>query len=406
MTDYTPYLAYLHEQERHMIQLTYDWSAVNSGTFHLEGLARMAKILADNFHWLGGEMEMIDLPPLESVNRQGEVETRPLGQALRVRKRPDAPIQVYLGGHMDTVFGKDHAFQAARFVDEKTMNAPGATDMKGGLVVMLKALEALEQTPFKDTLGWEVLINPDEEIGSPGSRSLFRASAERNHLGLIFEPCMPEGTLVSTRKGSGNFVLVIHGKAAHAGRDYGAGRNAVVALSEAIQKLNALTDQRPGLIVNCAIVEGGSTVNTVPDLALLRFNIRIDRPEDRAFAEQQLSAITAEIGERDGYSACLHGGFGRAPKPVTEGITRLQAAIEDCGRALDIPIGWQPSGGVCDGNNLAEFGLPNIDTMGVRGGNIHSDQEYLIVDSLLERSRLTALLLMRLASGELKWRKP
>ena len=77
-----------------------------------------------------------------------------------------------------------------------------------------------------------------------------------------------------------------------------------------------------------------------------------------------------------------------------------------CGKTLDIPIGWQPSGGVCDGNNLAEHGLPNIDTMGVRGGNIHSDQEYLIVDSLLERSRLTALLLMRLASGELAWTKP
>lgn len=388
-----------------MIQLTYDWSKVNSGTFNLDGLARMAKIMADNFHWLGGEMQMLDLPPLESVNKKGEVESRPLGQALRVKKRPDAPIQVFLGGHMDTVFAKEHAFQEPTFLDEKTLNGPGVTDMKGGIIVMLKALEALEQTPFKDNLGWEVLINPDEEIGSPGSRTLYKDIAGRNHLGLIFEPCMPEGTLVSTRKGSGNFVLVIHGKAAHAGRDYGAGRNAIVALADAIQALDALAGTRPGLIVNCGLVEGGTTLNTVPDLAILRFNIRIDHPDDRAYAEQQISAIVAEIGQRDGYSACLHGGFGRAPKPVTDGIKRLQKAIEECGAALDIPIGWQPSGGVCDGNNLAEHGLPNIDTMGVRGGNIHSDQEYMIVDSLLERSQLTALLLMRLASGELKWYK-
>ncbi|MFO1242633.1 MAG: hypothetical protein U1E36_05460 [Rickettsiales bacterium] len=117
MTDYSTYLAYLREQERHMIQLTHDWSAINSGSFHLEGLERMAKALADNFHWLGGEQEMIDLPPLESVTK-GEVEFRALGQALRIKKRPNAPVQVFLGGHMDTVFGKDHPFQTPRFLNE------------------------------------------------------------------------------------------------------------------------------------------------------------------------------------------------------------------------------------------------------------------------------------------------
>ncbi|MFO1242632.1 MAG: hydrolase [Rickettsiales bacterium] len=270
---------------------------------------------------------------------------------------------------------------------------------------MLKALEALEQAPFKDTIGWEVLINPDEEIGSPGSRHLFKEAAERNHLGLIFEPCLPEGTLVSTRKGSGNFTLVVHGKAAHAGRDYGSGRNAIVMMADAIKALDGLNNIRPGFIVNCGIIEGGTTLNTVPDLAILRFNIRIDSPEDQPFAEQKIDEIVQGIAAREGYRVLLHGGFGRAPKPITEGIQRLQKAIEECGTMLNIPIGWQPSGGVCDGNNLAQYGLPNIDTMGVRGGNIHSDQEYMIVDSLLERASLTALLLLRLASGDLTWYK-
>ena len=112
--------------------------------------------------------------------------------------------------------------------------------MLGGLVILLKALEALESSPLAAGLGWEILLNPDEELGSPGSLPLLREAAGRNHLGFLFEPCLPDGSLVSIRKGSGNFTAVVLGRAAHAGRDFHAGRSATVALAELITKLDDL----------------------------------------------------------------------------------------------------------------------------------------------------------------------
>src|SRR6185503_18576279 len=99
----------------------------------------------------------------------------------------------------------------------------------GGIVVMLTALRALERSPFAEKIGWEVLLNPDEEIGSPNSSALLVEAARRNHLGLIFEPAMSDGSLVGSRKGSGTFTATIKGRAAHAGRDFANGRSAILA---------------------------------------------------------------------------------------------------------------------------------------------------------------------------------
>ncbi len=409
---YQPYLDFIAEQEQHMMQLVHDWSAINSGSYHLEGLARMLDVLADNFLWLDGVVERIDLPPMQQVNDAGEVVDVPLGQALRIRKRPDAPLQVFLGGHMDTVFGKDHPFQAPAFViDDPTskdtptvLNGPGVADLKGGLVVMLKALEALEKSPWAEQIGWEILINPDEEIGSHGSRHLLEEAAGRNHLGLVYEPSLPDGTLVSERKGSGNFQLVVRGKAAHAGREHHLGRNAVVALSELTARIDALDGQRDGVTINPAKLVGGGANNVVPDFAMMNFNVRVPDAAAQQWVQEQLDTIVH--GEmRDGITAALHGGFTRPSKEMSAGIQQLQEIIASCGDMLGVTVGWQATGGCCDGNNLAAAGLPNIDTLGVRGGNIHSDQEYVLLASLVERAQLSALILMRLASGDIHFTK-
>lgn len=401
MEQYQPYLDWIDSQSQHMIHLTQSWSRINSGSYHLEGLARMCQALEDNFLWLNGHIETIALPPLKAVDARGEEVEIAMGKALRIRKRPEAPIQAFLGGHMDTVFAADHPFQEPVYLDDNTLNGPGVADLKGGLVVMLKALEAVEQSSWAEKIGYEIVINPDEEIGSQSSDFLFKEAAERCQFGLIYEPALSDGTLAGARKGSGNFTIVVKGKAAHAGREFEAGRNAIVVAAEVVQALDALNGQREGMTVNVGKIEGGGPLNMVPDLAIVRFNVRLPSAEDREWMSEELEKVQRLVDGRDGYFLFVHGAFTREPKPMAAKNKTLFNLLRTTGEIANIPIAWKATGGCCDGNNLWKYGLPNIDTLGVRGGNIHSDKEFVLLDSLPDRAKLSALFLMRMASGEI-----
>jgi glutamate carboxypeptidase len=148
-------------------------------------------------------------------------------------------------------------------------------------------------------------------------------------------------------------------------------------------------------------------VNVVPDHAMFRFNIRLSDPADESWCLAQLERLGAEINSRDGISLQLHGAFGRKPKRLTDANLALFELVRDCGEQLGMALEWKPTGGCCDGNNLAAAGVPNIDTLGVQGGKIHSSDEFMYVSSLTERAKLSALILMKLADGALNehWRK-
>jgi glutamate carboxypeptidase len=401
MKAFIPYLKWIDSRHEAMVQQVLDWSHINSGSLNIAGQDAMRAALVKAFEPLDGEIEEIALAPMREVDAAGnEVEVL-LGKALHIAKRPDAPHQVLLGGHMDTVFAADHPFQRTVQVDDNTLNGPGVADLKGGLAVMLTALQALERSPFAENVGWEVLLNPDEEIGSPGSAPLLEESARRSHLGLIYEPALADGTLAGARKGSGNFAAVVRGRAAHAGREHRLGRNAIVALADFIRAIDNLNGQRPGVTVNSGRIEGGGALNIVPDLAIGRFNVRVADSDEMAWVERQLRRIGAEIDGRDGFAFTLHGGFGRAPKVLSPANLALFHWLAECGAELGMPVSWKPTGGCCDGNNLAAAGLPNVDTLGVRGGGIHSSDEFVLLDSLTERARLSALFLMKLGAGKL-----
>ncbi len=403
MPDYSASLHWIDSQQSHLLERTMAWSAINSGSMNIKGLQEMLEALQEAFSPLGGEMEKISLTPRDLVTDKGAMLATPLGKALRIRKHPQAPLQVFLGGHMDTVFAADHPFQIPVMQDAERLRGPGVADLKGGLSVMLTALTALEQSEWAGKIGWEVLINPDEEIGSPGSDALLKEAAARNDLGLIYEPALADGTLVSARKGSGNFTAVIHGRAAHVGRAFQDGRNAVIAAAELAQDLSRLTGGCPGVLCNVGKIEGGGPVNMVPDLAIVRFNIRVDDAEEQAWTEKKLHGMQERFNAMDGLSLEFHGRFGRPAKKWDAANEHLFLLIRACGEALSLSIQAAPTGGCCDGNNLAAYGLPNIDTLGVRGGHLHTDQEFMIIESLSERAKLSALLLLKLASGELSW---
>jgi glutamate carboxypeptidase len=400
-TDISKDLAFLDGKRGAMVARLREWCAINTGSLNLDGLARMRVALKDAFAELGADVEEVNASPQEVVTPAGETKTRALGACLRLIKRPQAPMRVLLAGHMDTVFAADHAFQSDRLIDADTLNAPGGADMKGGILVMLEALKAVEGSRFADRIGYEVILNADEEIGSPGSAPILFDAARRAQFAMVYEPAMADGTLAGARKGSGNFSAIFSGRAAHAGRDHAAGRNAIAEAARFAAAIDALTGAREGLTVNVAKIDGGGPNNVVPDNAVVRFNARIDRAEDADWFLAETRRRLVETSARDGYRAHLHGSFARPPKPMTPQLEAFFRALKDCGVELGLDIGWKASGGVCDGNNIAAAGVPVIDTLGARGGAIHSAEEFVKLDSLEERAKLSALLLLRIAAGDI-----
>ena len=378
-----------------MLDQVLGWAAVNSGSRNLGGLERMADLLADAFAALPGLLRLEQPQPVEAVDAAGKTIRLKHGRHLHLSVRPTAPLQLLFTGHMDTVFASDHAFQETRWLEDGVLNGPGVADMKGGLAVMLAALKAVERSPQADRLGYEVVINSDEEVGSLGSAALLAQAAQGKRAALTYEPAaLPDGTLAGARPGSGNFAIVVHGRSAHAGRNPEDGRNALLAAADLALRLDEL--RRDGLTVNASRIEGGSPSNVVPDLAILRVNMRPRTPEIEDLARRGIDEAVAAVAAEHDVMIEPSGGFGRPPKPLTPKAEALFNLVRQAGEDLGQPIAWQPSGGVCDGNNIAACGVPVVDTMGVRGGKIHSMEEYLITESLGERAALSALTIMRL----------
>ena len=388
---------WIKSQEGALVKRLMELSAINSGTGNLSGLGQMADAFSELLSPLADELELIESATAERVNLNGEQVTERYGPIISCCKRPQAPVQVLLVGHQDTVFAADHPFQSPKMLDDGRLQGPGTADMKGGILVMITALQAFEQCQSDDRLGWRVLLNADEETGSLGSAHILDAAAQEAHVGMIFEPAIANNTLSRARKGSGNFTLVGRGRSAHAGRGFEQGRNAVVLIAEAARRLAALSDVAEGVTVNIARVQGGGAFNVVPDLAVCQFNVRCRLPQQMQRLRKQMDSIVKELNGSDGLSLELHGGFTRPPKTITPANQLFMDWAVDCGRELDIPLTFADTGGCCDGNNLAAAGLPNIDTLGVVGENIHTDQEFMLIPSLTERACLSFLLLNRLA---------
>ncbi len=381
-----------------MLDQVLAWSAVNTGTGNRAGLAQYVAMLADEFAALPGEIALVDPAKVGAVAADGREIEVTYGKHLVLRVRPGANRRFLLTGHMDTVFPADHSFQNTRWLDDETLNGPGVADMKGGIAVILAALKAFEGSAAASGVGYDVLLNSDEETGSLSSAPLIAELAAGKVAALTYEPsALPDGTLAGARGGSGNYSLIVTGKSAHAGRNPQDGRNAIVAAAALALGLKTL--QRPGLSINPARIDGGSANNVVPDHAVLRFNIRPMETELAEWFEQQVQQLIAAVAAEHEVSIHRHGGISRPPKPLDPPAERLIELVRTCGAALGQSIRWQSSGGVCDGNNIAACGVPVVDTMGVRGGSIHSPDEFLIVPSLAERAQLSALVLHRLATG-------
>ena len=372
-------------------------SEINSGTSNLEGIKKVADYFGAYFSGTADSSSEIQSQSREHTDISGNKIKEEFGNLLSFKKRTEAPIQVLLAGHMDTVFPLSHSFQTPKKLDENTLLGPGVADMKGGILVMLTALQAYEASNHSNQLGWRVILNADEETGSHGSAETLVQAAAKADLGLIYEPALADGTLSRARKGSGNFTVVATGQAAHAGREYDQGRNAIMGLYSAAQKLEQLTDLENGITVNIARISGGTAFNIVPAAAVLQFNVRCQSVEQQQQLDAKMKEVIHETAQQSEVALEISGGFSRPPKSISPANQLLMDWVVESGKQLDIDVRFKDTGGCCDGNNLAAVGLPNVDTLGVLGGQIHTADEFMLIDSMAERAKLSLNILQKIS---------
>lgn len=384
-------IANLPARTAELVDLLESWANINSGSGHHAGLDRMRAALRDAF------VRAFPSAQIEEPACPGTV------RALRLSMRPEARSRILLNGHFDTVYEANDPFQECTRVDANTLRGPGVIDMKGGIIVMLAALQAFEQTPHAAQLGWEVLLTPDEEIGSHGSRPLFEAAARRQQFALVFEPARTNGDIVKSRKGTGGFVVTARGRAAHAAKIPNDGRNAILALAEFLLAASKIPAELPGVLLNVGNIRGGGpATNVVPDFAESELDVRITRIADRELLLGRLQAQAAAVNARDGFKLELKGGFNRAPKECVPAEERIfahwQQAAADVGVA---PFTWVHAAGASDGNLFSVAGLPNLDGLGPIGDHLHSNREFITLPTIAPRAQITALFLHRVAVGEI-----
>ena len=397
------YLAPLEGLTEAMVEETTGWASINSGTPNLAGIAKTASAVIPTFEAIGFKTTVIPPAPASTVNRDGDIVPLTRGPVYHLAKNPAANRRILLAGHLDTVFPADHPFQKVARTKDGKLHGPGCADMKGGIVVMREALRCFAASPFADSIGFDILLNSDEETGSHASSPSHALFAKKADVGLVYEPALPDGTLAGARAGSGIYTFIVRGRSAHAGRSFNEGRNAIAGAARLITSIDALNGQRENTTLNLGTIKGGVASNVVPDLCLVELNVRGRSPEAMAWIDENVRGLIASTNFGPDIRVEIAGGIHRPVKTNQGGTLALFEAVKACGAELGLAISWAPTGGCCDGNNLAAAGLPTVDTLGVRGAFIHSADEYASIDSFVERAELSTLVMLGLAAGEIPW---
>lgn len=370
-------------REEKMVSQITKWGEINSCSYNLPGLLQMKEALVSAFHILEAEEEEISHPPLTLINSIGQKKKQPSAPTLHYCKRKEAKKRVLLVGHYDTVYPPESPFQTVKREGGRLLG-PGVADMKGGLSILLQALFAFESEEISQKIGWDILLNPDEEIGSPASLPTLLKVAKKCQLGLVFEPALPNGALVSERKGSLTLLLRCYGVASHAGRDFHAGKNAIVSLAKLLTEIHSWNGQETTW--NVGTIHGGEAANVVADFAFARLSIRSN---DLSGVDEKINSAIARFEKSDQVRFEVQTTSLRPPKKGDRALLSY----------AKLPL--HASGGATDGSNLEESGLPTIDSLGCVGGGLHSQNEYLEIASLEERTKLTEQILRAFAQGKL-----
>jgi glutamate carboxypeptidase len=322
------------------------------------------------------------------------VETLPLaacGNALVVRWSCAASASpIMLLCHLDTVWEPGTIRQRPFRVEDGRAYGPGVFDMKSSILLCLlisRAFRAGLCAPGNEVL---FFFAPDEETGSAASLPALERLAGSCRAVLCLEPPLPGGRAKTSRKGSGEFSILVQGIAAHAGLDHEKGANAILELSRIVLQLQAITDYERGISVNVGIIRGGAAANVVPAVAEAKVDLRYLRLQDGQAVEAQIRSL------RPTDARCtlrVAGGIDRPPLERTAEVARLYEKARGIADSIGMPFGEGPAGGASDGSLTAALGIPTLDGLGVDGDGAHADHEHVIVADIPRRAALLCELL-------------
>ena len=351
---------------------------IESPTTDKAGVDRVGRLVAAEFQRLGAQVSL-DEQPITGNHVIGR-----WGDAAGSRDG------ILVLCHMDTVYDLGTlARQPCVEVDGRLMG-PGTMDMKASLAMLLTAVQALNEVGQQPRRPLTALFTSDEETGSETSRVLVETLAREAALVLCLEPCLPDGSVKTWRKGVGDFTIEVRGKAAHAGADHERGRNAIEELAQHVLAIQKLTDYSLGTTLNVGVISGGTRSNVVPDHAQAVVNMRV---MTQAEADRITSWMLALRPLMDGTQIEVTGGLNRPPMPRDALMAATYARAREIAASLGIDLREGGTGGGSDANLVAPLGIPVLDGLGARGNGAHSEREHVLIASLPERTALLAAIL-------------
>lgn len=326
-----------------------------------------------------------------SVHRR-KTDGGPVLVAERPAQGDDAPVVLFLA-HLDTVF---RSSEAGFELHEARATGPGVADMKGGVVVGLDVVRALDHVDCGGSFRFLILMNSDEESSSTCSRPVIEEIAEQADLVLVFEPARPTGAIVTARRGLRRYRITVQGRAAHAGVEPENGASAIEALARKVVAFQELNQARPDLNVNVGTIRGGSNPNVVPESAGAEIDVRLSTMETARWVHEKITEIVRR-NEVPGTHAIAEVYAERPPMTSQTGMDQLLDVYTDVATRLGMPLEAVATGGGSDGNFTAALGKLTLDGLGPVGGGYHSEREFVLIDSVAERAALTAGVLAAIA---------
>ncbi len=360
---------------------------IDSGTFTKAGVDRVAAYLQERFQGLGFSTRF---------DQQEHY-----GDHLVATHRGNAPggPRILLVGHIDTVLPDGEAgrrpFAISRRDGARIATGPGILDMKSGVLIGMYALHLLIEGQQANYSQVTFICNSDEEIGSPSSRPLIQQLAQQADAVLVLEPGRAQGTIVSSRKGCGQYRVEVHGLSAHAGVEPQRGRNAILELSYQVQKMQALNGTIPGATLSVGIIRGGERTNVVPDYAYFDMDVRVADQASLKALEEAMRQVTYQ-NKLAGTRITLNGSLLCQPFERNQHNEQLVALAKEAGRELGVKIQDVGSGGASDANTTAAMAIPTLDGLGAGGGLAHNPGEYIELDYLPTRIALAAGLIRKI----------
>ncbi len=391
---------WIAQQESEMVRFLETITNINSGSFNKEGIARLARIFNAELSKLGFATStlsggLIEMPHCPNSALDFDVADHLL--ATRV----GSGARLLLMGHMDTVFPADSPFQEFS-LEAGIIRGPGVFDMKGGLVVMLFALKALDEFDLLQGKTVTVILNSDEEVGSLSSRKYLEQQARQHDYGLVFEGSV-NNSQIRQRKGLGQARLVVNGRASHAGAAHQDGRSAIRELAYKIIEIEEMTNYETGVTINVGLVSGGEARNMVAPCAEAYVDLRYPLPQQGDAARQQIMDISTKLysvtPDSTEISSELWINLHRPPKLPTPASDRLLERTIAIGTLLGEEIGISDSGGGTDGSLTQAVGLPTLDSLGLIGLGGHSQREQADLSSLTQITKRAAILINRLTEA-------